>query len=132
MREAMAKNPKDYRYQSAGFQDEAEWLAFCAGYGNRCLRCGEERPLTIDHVDPFGPRKDRTNIQPLCGSCNSAKSNRRQDFRGSVPIIYERRCPRCGGDVNREGWNRSFRCWRYDCYWHGDVDDCTFQRGVRP
>lgn len=42
----------------------------------RCVRCGSEEQLTVDHVRPFsrgGPTVPR-NLQLLCKSCNSSKS----------------------------------------------------------
>jgi len=57
-----------------------------------CARCGKHESecgiLTIDHVLPLSPRtgtpqgqNDIINIQPLCKSCNSTKSNRHEDYR---------------------------------------------------
>mgnify|MGYP006288360197 CR=1 FL=1 len=44
--------------------------------GGRCVRCGSQEDLTVDHVRPFsrgGPTVPR-NLQLLCKSCNSSKS----------------------------------------------------------
>lgn len=44
--------------------------------GGRCVRCGSEEELTVDHMRPFsrgGPTVPR-NLQLLCTSCNSSKS----------------------------------------------------------
>jgi 5-methylcytosine-specific restriction endonuclease McrA len=60
-----------------------EWNALCAFYDHRCLRCGEQKPLTIDHVIPIvrGGRNDILNLQPLCKPCNSSKGTRIIDYR---------------------------------------------------
>jgi 5-methylcytosine-specific restriction endonuclease McrA len=62
---------------------EAEWLEMKSKYGNVCLACGHKKKLTIDHVVPIdtGGEHCAANIQPLCLSCNSAKSNKTIDYR---------------------------------------------------
>lgn len=65
---------------------EDEWKNLCERYGNRCLKCGREGDylsLTVDHVVPTsrGGRNDITNIQPLCGPCNSSKRTKTTDYR---------------------------------------------------
>lgn len=64
-----------------------EWRAIRDYYGNKCLACNEQRPLTIDHIVPLskGGRNDASNLQPLCNKCNSAKWNRTIDYRPTVP-----------------------------------------------
>lgn len=44
--------------------------------GSRCVRCGSEEELTVDHVQPFsrGGLTVPRNLQLLCKSCNSSKS----------------------------------------------------------
>jgi len=44
--------------------------------GGRCVRCGSEEELTVDHVHPFsrGGLTVPRNLQLLCKSCNSSKS----------------------------------------------------------
>ncbi len=61
----------------------AQWEELCARYGHRCLACGEQGPLTVDHVIPLskGGANDISNIQPLCGSCNSKKGVAIVDYR---------------------------------------------------
>ena len=48
-----------------------------------CLRCGSEKDLVIDHVDPvaLGGTNHRDNLQTLCQACNSWKRARKMDFR---------------------------------------------------
>jgi 5-methylcytosine-specific restriction endonuclease McrA len=63
-----------------------EWTQLKARYDYTCLRCGQREPdirLTVDHVIPIseGGHDDIGNIQPLCGSCNSAKGARHIDYR---------------------------------------------------
>ena len=44
-------------------------------YGYKCVNCGTNDNLTIDHIKPYikgGPTKDN-NLQVLCKSCNSKK-----------------------------------------------------------
>ena len=57
----------------------------CNYYGNRCLCCGrDDLLLTIDHVIPisWGGPDVASNIQPLCGPCNTAKNAyRATDYR---------------------------------------------------
>lgn len=52
-----------------------EWEELKAKQGNRCAKCKEEKKLTIDHIIPLskGGKNIISNIQPLCGSCNSSK-----------------------------------------------------------
>ena len=61
----------------------AEWVELCARYNHRCLRCGETKPLTPDHVVPVsrGGSSDIGNIQPLCIDCNKRKNARTVDYR---------------------------------------------------
>lgn len=65
--------------------------AICELYDNRCLACGEQLPLTIDHVIPIslGGPDTPDNIQPLCKSCNSSKGARYIDYRGNIRITLE-------------------------------------------
>lgn len=60
-----------------------EFSALCEKYQNRCLKCGEEKKLTADHVVPLvaGGSNGIDNIQPLCKSCNSSKGTKTVDYR---------------------------------------------------
>lgn len=66
-----------------GAHTEAQWKQVCKQFDHRCLRCGEQRPLTEDHVIPItkGGSDNIENIQPLCGPCNSWKGTKIIDFR---------------------------------------------------
>ncbi len=60
-----------------------EWTNLCARYNHRCLCCGRQTKLTPDHVVPIsrGGSNTISNIQPLCGPCNSRKFTKTIDFR---------------------------------------------------
>lgn len=56
----------------------AQWAAVRLAYNNLCAYCGEQKPLTIDHVVPLsrgGPHLAE-NIVPACKSCNSRKNTK--------------------------------------------------------
>lgn len=46
--------------------------------GWRCVACGTHVGLTVDHIVPvaLGGSDDMTNLQTLCGRCNSRKGAR--------------------------------------------------------
>lgn len=49
-----------------------------------CRRCGAPA-VEVDHITPLrhgGARLDRTNLQPLCHPCHSAKTARDNHFGG--------------------------------------------------
>lgn len=56
----------------------SEWDNLKKQFNNKCAICGEEKPLTIDHIIPLskGGTDYISNIQPLCRNCNSKKSNK--------------------------------------------------------
>ncbi len=66
-----------------GSYSAKEWNELKRKYGNLCLCCREEKPLTVDHVIPLskGGTNDIDNIQPLCVSCNSRKGTKEIDYR---------------------------------------------------
>ena len=54
-----------------------------------CLCCGKiDVALTMDHVIPLskGGEHNISNIQPLCGICNSKKNTKAIDYRCSDKI----------------------------------------------
>jgi 5-methylcytosine-specific restriction endonuclease McrA len=77
------KISKARRRTAQGNFTAAEWRDLCARYGNKCLACGSEGPLTVDHVIPIskGGTNDITNLQPLCLSCNLHKHEKTIDYR---------------------------------------------------
>lgn len=65
-----------------------EFEALCEGYGAVCLRYGRgDVLLTPDHVVPLalGGSNLISNIQPLCGACNSWKNVKVVDYRPGSP-----------------------------------------------
>lgn len=46
--------------------------------GNRCIHCGTDKRLTVDHIYPIskGGDNDMDNLATLCGPCNSRKGAR--------------------------------------------------------
>ncbi len=91
-REWRTKNGKNAEYDNArrarernaeGRYTASEFTALCEKYENKCLKCGEEKKLTADHVVPLiaGGSNGIDNIQPLCKSCNSSKGTKTIDYR---------------------------------------------------
>lgn len=62
-------------------QVDIDWMLKRDNY--QCLACGVTNNLTVDHVIPIfrGGANDRTNIQTLCGVCNSSKGTKVIDYR---------------------------------------------------
>ena len=60
---------------AAGNHTLKDWEKLKEKCRNRCVHCGEEKPLTKDHIVPLseGGSDYINNIQPLCRSCNSKK-----------------------------------------------------------
>src|ERR1700722_4518236 len=69
--------------KAGGSYTSLQWVYLCEKYNLRCLRCGKKRKLTPDHVIPVskGGTSNISNIQPLCGPCNSSKGARSTDYR---------------------------------------------------
>lgn len=66
---------------NGGTHTYQEWLDCKKKHNNTCLMCMKTEPdvkLTIDHIIPVsrGGKNNISNIQPLCRSCNSSKSNK--------------------------------------------------------
>jgi 5-methylcytosine-specific restriction endonuclease McrA len=82
-RAALTSRLKKQRRRAAGVLTAAEWRQIQAKYGHRCLACGSDEPLTIDHVVPVsrGGANTAANVQPLCGPCNSSKATKTIDYR---------------------------------------------------
>jgi len=77
------RNVRAQRRGAEGKYTAEEWRKLCERYDNKCLCCGEVKPLTVDHVIPLskGGTNYIENIQPLCKSCNCKKSTKTIDFR---------------------------------------------------
>jgi len=78
-----------YRAREAGAEGSftaEEFQQLCAATGDFCLRCGAAGVLTTDHIIPLsrGGLNDISNIQPLCGPCNSQKGAQALDYRSRV------------------------------------------------
>jgi 5-methylcytosine-specific restriction endonuclease McrA len=83
LREA-ARRRRALKYHAEGDHSAAEWLALCDLYGGHCLCCNRtRRKLTEDHIIALsvGGSDWLSNIQPLCGSCNSGKGTKDTDYR---------------------------------------------------
>jgi 5-methylcytosine-specific restriction endonuclease McrA len=67
----------------------AEWRALLKKYAYRCLCCGYEGILTVDHIIPLalGGSNSIDNIQPLCFNCNARKGATIVDYRPTKPIL---------------------------------------------
>lgn len=75
---------------SAGHENIVTWLELLQFYGGVCLKCGATEDLQADHVVPLaeGGRHATYNLQILCRSCNSSKSNRNaEDYRKYPKLI---------------------------------------------
>lgn len=79
------KHRNDYarRKNAGGTYTDQQFTDLCEHFNWRCVCCGQEAPLTADHVIPVskGGTNDIENIQPLCRSCNSAKHTQTIDYR---------------------------------------------------
>ncbi len=55
-----------------------EWNDIKKQYKNRCVYCGERKPLNRDHIIPVakGGSFTKENIIPSCRSCSSRKSDK--------------------------------------------------------
>ena len=78
-----AKNRKYQIKGSRGNISIYQWKELCGKYNNRCLCCGKQTKLTIDHIIPISRGGDNciSNIQPLCNSCNASKGVKIIDYR---------------------------------------------------
>lgn len=58
-----------------GSHSFSDWQQLKIKHKNRCAICGENKPLTKDHILPLseGGSNYIDNIQPLCRNCNSKK-----------------------------------------------------------
>lgn len=52
-------------------------------YGKKCLCCGDEENISLDHIIPIfhSGKNELDNLQPLCRSCNSRKGTKTIDYR---------------------------------------------------
>lgn len=83
-RQTEKQNRRALEMQAEGTFSTEEWYDLCERYGNKCLSCGRpDAKLTQDHVIPLsmGGTNYISNIQPLCGPCNSSKGAKTIDYR---------------------------------------------------
>ena len=73
---------KKQRRRAAGELAVADWELVLDVYGHACLACGKDE-VTIDHVIPVscGGLNVISNVQPLCGFCNTSKGAKTIDYR---------------------------------------------------
>lgn len=66
--------------------------------GKKCVRCGAEEYLEMDHAVPvsMGGTASENNLQVLCRKCNSIKRNRQ--WWG--PTLYSEGLKKCGSEDN--------------------------------
>lgn len=81
-----------YRANHNGKFTEEEWQEVLNMYDHCCAHCGKsdkEVKLTRDHIMPLskGGKNVKSNIQPLCQSCNSRKNNKVMDFRPTLEAV---------------------------------------------
>jgi 5-methylcytosine-specific restriction endonuclease McrA len=64
------------------------WTELCFHFGNVCLCCGNDGPLSVDHVIPLalGGLDHITNLQPLCLPCNIQKNTSIRDYRNPTML----------------------------------------------
>lgn len=75
-----------------GFSYE-EFVLLKSRHGNKCLCCGlpeTQVRLTADHIIPLilGGNNYISNIQPLCGACNSSKGTKIINYTGGVSCPF--------------------------------------------
>lgn len=87
-RKAYYHKRKTKKSKAGGSFTGQEWKQLCKQYNDRCLKCGKEGELTVDHIIPvsMGGTSDISNIQPLCRSCNSSKGATYKDYRNKPAI----------------------------------------------
>jgi 5-methylcytosine-specific restriction endonuclease McrA len=73
---------KKQRRRAGGTLTTADWELVLDVYGRACLACGKAE-ATIDHVIPVsaGGPNVASNVQPLCGYCNTSKGTKTADYR---------------------------------------------------
>lgn len=85
------RNRSEWAIAKDFFLKSKEWKnirkAVFETYGKRCLSCGSEYRLEVDHIEAMymhpSRRLDFNNLQPLCRDCNSIKGTATIDYRSS-------------------------------------------------
>lgn len=85
-RAALTSRLKKHRRRAAGVFTADDWRQILSRYGHRCLACGSDGPLTIDHIVPVsrGGANTAANVQPLCATCNTSKGTKTIDYRPAL------------------------------------------------
>jgi 5-methylcytosine-specific restriction endonuclease McrA len=83
---AYVRNRRAREDGAEGFFTGDDWAEIKEKYDHRCIKCFLQEPeikLTPDHVVPLflGGTNWPSNIQPLCGKCNSSKGPKFIEFR---------------------------------------------------
>lgn len=62
--------------------------AYILARDGKCLKCGSDENLTIDHIVPVsrGGSNRHDNLQVLCRCCNSIKSSYPADYREVIEL----------------------------------------------
>lgn len=70
---------------------DEEWSEVLQAYGTRCLRCGTENDITVDHIIPVskGGQDIKENVQPLCRACNTKKKQQNTDYRPDKGVRWK-------------------------------------------
>lgn len=82
-RQWRARNPERFvlaqqRRRAAGVLAVEDWRLLVQLAGNKCVYCGRESALTLDHMEPIsrGGVTCLSNSIPSCKPCNSSKHNK--------------------------------------------------------
>jgi len=75
---------------NGGSYDLGDWQQLVSMAEGKCLCCGEERKLELDHIRPIakGGTSYLTNLQPLCRSCNASKGTAMNDYRPAAMLQF--------------------------------------------
>jgi 5-methylcytosine-specific restriction endonuclease McrA len=80
----------EYKRKGGGILPNGAFGTLVSMYGAICGRCKSKTDLTVDHVVPIsiGGKSNMENLQILCRSCNSSKSNRSSsDYRNAKKTL---------------------------------------------
>ena len=80
IKEKDIQQPRYIAQKFIGKKNIRRWLF---SRDKKCLKCGCTTNLTVDHIVPInkGGENKISNLQTLCRSCNSSKSNKFKDYR---------------------------------------------------
>lgn len=70
--------------------EEWQWEVLKYLAKDKCLKCGEKKKLTLDHVVPLSKNGEHSiqNVQPLCKNCNSSKNVKIEDYRTKDILLF--------------------------------------------